>query len=266
MVVIVGTILLCVGMFVYNVIRSLTYTAKAARAPKGSALGRESLSHAERLEQLPKLPIPISRYSRAHGRISLEDIPGGDPSLLLDRFEELVIAPGNQHLFFGRLSSMKGVNDACTSMLVGCRATVFTRFLGWVSLESYGSYVEWHLMFSEVRLSRTPSERESHFEYGDHQHERHQSRSKDDAGSTFFILIWDMIFSNLTTPENAKRADWFQRFMMDMWNDALEESAERARKAMSSMMPPATVQIPSQPQPDAVENPSSQRRRPERRD
>ncbi len=259
----VGSIL----WFVYNAIRSLTYTAKAIRAPKGSALGDSKLSHAERGEQLPWLPTPVARYSRKHGRIAAEDIPDNDPTSLLDLFEELVISAGKPNFFYGRIRAGRGVDES--SMLVGSQATAFTRFLGWITLQRNGNSVEWHLMCSEVRLWRTPKEENSHFEFGPQQHGRHNSEDSQLPSIVLAILIemWDRLFSNYTTPANAKKAEWFERFVMEMWVEAIDKSAILASRSQRLATAPPAIQTPSELQPETPPRVAvPERRRPSRRD
>lgn len=226
--VIIAIVLVVVGLFaaflfiyfIVNMLISLTYTLKTMSAPTANVIGNPALTHKGRLALLPSFLLPFHSYSRDHGRVKYEEVGDLDPVMLLDLFEESVVKSGNKNLFFGRLKSLRGIDDDNISMAVGLRATLFTRFLAWVKIERFDSYFEWHLMFSEVRLLRTPDEERSHYEYGIHQHQHRESRSKEEAFGSLLWLLWDALFSNFTTRENARKAEWFERLISESWVDA----------------------------------------------
>lgn len=248
--------------FIYSAFRSIALAAKTMNAPRASSLQGAPSSRSERFQNLPAIPFPTMRYSRAHARFPKDEVPGFDTSSLLARFEDRVIASANPELFFTKLASTGSADFPTTSMVVGMNAGPGVRFLGWLTLREAGANWEWNLICSELRHSRTPSEDSSHFEHGNHQSQglaTHINNSGDDwVGS-----IWNIATVNFTTSGIAKKAEWFERLLKEMWVETLEEAANLVSTRPKPPIHQEQESSPAHPQTDSTEQP---RRRPTRRD
>jgi len=229
------------GWFVYNALRSIHYTLSVQAAPRIGAV-RPFVTRGERLNHLPPLPLPAVYYSLAQERLDAQDLPTGGCEELLDCFERRVLETAKQEQFFARLST---ADSGCSSMVIGFHASFLACFVAWIRLEPLGSVVEWHLMCSEVRFWRTPHEEASHFQYGSHQDEHFVKQLKGvGSNDDWLYSIWNFMFSNITTPGMAQKAQWFRQFLVSTWFDALattDSGGPVTRVSRETSPPPPTA-------------------------
>lgn len=93
--------------------------------------------------------------------------------------------------------------------------------LVWVTVEPRGPFLEWSLNCSEVRGWRTPSEAHSHFPTH-HRTAYHAQPASQDPNAAWLIELWKLLSLDIVTEAGAKRADYLERFVLDLWAEALQ--------------------------------------------
>jgi hypothetical protein len=186
------------------------------------------------LHSLPAIWRPIVCFDRGHARIQLPHLPKAAPESVLHQFERFLMTSGYRGLAFAKLQPKRKFfdwwsfgkqssgNTPAVSVQVIYRAAWSIRLLAWVELYIYDNHWEWRILMSEVRTLRTPSEENSHFEYGPHQQERYKT---GESATGAAVLAWDLLASNLTVRSIAKSADWFERLIKEAWLLALDSTS-----------------------------------------
>lgn len=193
-------------LFAYNLSRSLAFTLKATVLPKFTELALLKEDRRARLAKLPIVARPVNVYCRRSGRVGSEF---GDFALEkhLEEFENFMLAMEDPRMFFGCIARQSKDENSVSSMIIGMQSTLFTRFLAWVEIHPHGALTEWRLMFSEVRILRTPLESLSHFEGS-----KGQNHCENVISELFSLAT-----GGYTTDKNANNAKWFEQSIVELW-------------------------------------------------
>ena len=225
--------------FVYNAIYSVAFTAKTFTAAKCQDLARGATSRSQRLAALPIQIAPVVKYDRRHGRTERDAIPVDQADRILDSFERRLFDSEDRRLFFARFRPTPNIDEECTSIMILNQATPLLRFTGWITLVRTGNQIEWHLNCSEIRFWKTPAEEASHFAYDRLQEHRIKYQIDHMIGDRFYEGVWNIVSLNFTTQTNAHRAEWFERYLTEMWLLTLDEAISHQTWDVPSNVTPA---------------------------
>ena len=110
-------------------------------------------------------------------------------------------------------------------MSTGIEVNKKTRFLAWVKASVRGDLVTCEFRCAEFRPLGQASASESHFRYGEHQHEKYKTTEDGFTSATWVLL--DAVTGNFTSEDVAKEAEYFKSYLQQAWSSAVLSAQSR---------------------------------------
>lgn len=213
-----------VVFFLVNAVRSVTASTKTITTPRANSVDA-SLSREQRHLRLPSIS-PPQNIVLSHGELKSDQLGASGFGGVLDAFERSVIRSPDDAI---GLAKLKTTDLERNSFLIIYRATPTVHFFGWLAGKQTGSTWQWKIKAAEVRLMRSPSESNSHFNY-DSGHDQAlfnvMFKKKDDESG--LGAVWDLATGNVMTDATAKKAEWFRGYLFHRLDEALTECLKAA--------------------------------------